>query len=296
MLLTFIFFLFMNSGFSQPIGNTWYYSYSNVASNGFVKFEITGDTLIGLDTYIVIEKMRKVYAWPGFYDSTSLGQEYLCWENDTVYRLINEQKTLLFTFNSNIGDTISFRIAESLSPSCDSIGLAVVDSVGTISVQGQTLKWISVTPLLTAEVAISGKIVEGIGPVESYFFPEYYLCIADANEGGFFRCISDSTGVLFNSGVAPSCDYLTSINDIQKLNLQIYPNPTTTQINFTLPDNEDYEITIYNALSSIVILSPVEGRTIDNGQYTINISHLPPGIYFIEARGEKVFRGKFVKE
>jgi hypothetical protein len=74
----------------------------------------------------------------------------------------------------------------------------------------------------------------------------------------------------------------------------VYPNPATDIINCVLPDNEDYEIIIYDALSSIVILSPVEGRTIEDGQCTIN--HLPSSIYFIEARGEKVLWGRFLKE
>lgn len=77
--------------------------------------------------------------------------------------------------------------------------------------------------------------------------------------------------------------------------LSFYPNPATVIINCVLPDNEDYEIIIYNALSSNVTSSGVE-KVFGNGVCTLNISRLPPGIYYIEARGEKVLRGRFVKE
>jgi hypothetical protein len=77
--------------------------------------------------------------------------------------------------------------------------------------------------------------------------------------------------------------------------LSVYPNPATNIINCVLPDNEDYEIIIYNALSSNVTSSGVE-KAFVNGICTINISYLPPGIYFIEARGKKTLRGRFVKE
>jgi len=78
--------------------------------------------------------------------------------------------------------------------------------------------------------------------------------------------------------------------------LSVYPNPASDIINCVLPENEDYEIVVYNAVSSVVTLSGVEMLTTVGPVRTLNISLLLPGIYFIEARGKNVLRGKFVKE
>ncbi len=85
--------------------------------------------------------------------------------------------------------------------------------------------------------------------------------------------------------------------------LSVYPNPASDIIHCVLPENGDYEIVVYNGLGSIVhpsteFIQRNAGlrMTIEDGVFQINISILPPGIYFIEARGEKVLRGKFVKE
>jgi hypothetical protein len=103
-----------------------------------------------------------------------------------------------------------------------------------------------------------------------------------------YGCISDSSNHVYFTNVSVS---ELSYDEY----FIIYPNPTTNQINFTLPNNEDYEIVIFNALSSNVTSSGVE-KAFGNGICTINISYLPPGIYFIEVRGDKILRGRFVKE
>ncbi|HBG72002.1 MAG: hypothetical protein A2W93_05460 [Bacteroidetes bacterium GWF2_43_63] len=78
--------------------------------------------------------------------------------------------------------------------------------------------------------------------------------------------------------------------------LAVYPNPAQNEIHCVLPENEDYVIVVYNAASSVVTLSGVEMLITEGLVRTLNISHLSPGIYFVEARGERVLRGKFVKE
>ncbi|KAF5034376.1 hypothetical protein DSECCO2_596780 [anaerobic digester metagenome] len=83
--------------------------------------------------------------------------------------------------------------------------------------------------------------------------------------------------------------------------LAVYPNPASDVINCVLPENGKYELVVYDAVSSVVTLSGSDNyrnemSSTEGLVRTFNISHLPPGIYFIEARGEKVLRGKFVKE
>ncbi len=281
---------------AQPIGGAWYFSYQSSYSIGYVKLNHIKDTTIGLENFQVLEKIKIEYAWPGIYDTTYLDNEYLLWKNDSVYRLIDNQAVLLFNFDAAVGDTVVFRKKNPISQSCDSTGMAVVDSIGLQLIQGSNRKWISVTPVFGSTVGLHGKIIEGIGPVDDYFFPEYIDCIVDANEGGVFRCISDSIQVLYSTNAVEYCDFVNSVLDKDTEQYVIYPNPASDIINCVLPENGEYDLFVYDALGSMVYpLTPLR-MTTESGVYKINISELPAGIYFIEARGEKVLRGKFVKE
>lgn len=97
-------------------------------------------------------------------------------------------------------------------------------------------------------------------------------------------------------GTPKTCSQILSLEESAKKNIMLYPNPAGDYINCMLPDNGAYEIVVYNALGSIVHPSTPLRMTIEDGIFQINISMLPSGIYFIESRGERVLRGKFVKQ
>lgn len=76
--------------------------------------------------------------------------------------------------------------------------------------------------------------------------------------------------------------------------LNIYPNPmnATAVIEFPNPDNKNYNLTMTNINGETV-------RSIQNitgNQLAIEKGNLSGGIYFIELRGEKTYRGKIVVE
>ena len=86
----------------------------------------------------------------------------------------------------------------------------------------------------------------------------------------------------------------------------MYPNPASDVINCALPENEKFDIIVFDVSGKVVLhpnstnadvsLSGIEDSTTDISGIGINVKKLPPGIYFIEACGERVLRGKFVKE
>ena len=90
-----------------------------------------------------------------------------------------------------------------------------------------------------------------------------------------------------------------SSNDIlsNKLELNIYPNPTSQSINISISENNfnEYRWVIYNELGSIVNQS----RSIKNSgiiNEKINVSNLKSGVYFISfISGEKVLTKEFIK-
>src|SRR5690606_6457646 len=72
---------------------------------------------------------------------------------------------------------------------------------------------------------------------------------------------------------------ISSINECEfskNLNLQVYPNPATTEVNLTIPNNETIEsIKIYNQNGQLIkqITKPDKS--------SINVSDLITGLYFI---------------
>jgi len=129
----------------------------------------------------------------------------------------------------------------------------------------------------------------------------FYSCILENQRG----LVSRSQNYFYNSfwefnligskinGVeVGTLDVIVGIEE-QKVNetIQLYPNPANNYIN--LMANE----TLPNASYSIV---DIDGRIRNEGtmaQQTINITHLSPGIYFLNViSGQKAFTVKFVKQ
>lgn len=81
----------------------------------------------------------------------------------------------------------------------------------------------------------------------------------------YVRCVRDVSGT-------------TSINENININFNIYPNPAQSKIVISL-DYELKTISIYNSLGEKIIEQLPNQKNI-----TINISHLPNGIYFINLR------------
>lgn len=114
--------------------------------------------------------------------------------------------------------------------------------------------------------------------------------IAASNaEHKFYSDYNFETLDFFNNLCSPT----TGINDIyfEKKNLNVYPNPTNSQIKLDLQVGR-HNISIFNNLGQKVYnLNNVSGST------TIDISGFCNGIYFIQATVDKtIFTSKFVKQ
>jgi len=89
--------------------------------------------------------------------------------------------------------------------------------------------------------------------------------------------------------------------------MSVFPNPAQNEIHCVLPENSEYELYVYDlsgklirklcpepiAESSTEFIQRNAGLRLTTGSMVlkININELSPGIYFIEARGEKVLLG-----
>jgi len=85
----------------------------------------------------------------------------------------------------------------------------------------------------------------------------------------------------------------TNINSINmsSLNIKIYPNPFKDYITIALPDNDVYDINVYDFLGRILIKSPNK-----TGVVTLDCKYFRTGLYYVLAKNKNVtLSGKIVR-
>lgn len=251
----------------------------------FIKFSTIGDTVIlGEPTKIILEEritLNDTIAYEIFMKSDS-NRVYLFDISSNTFKII-------YNFNALPDDTIEVFCPENLGDSALTI---VVDSVSTININGTILGVQYVHSLYFGEYYdMSGIIIENIGWT-GFMFPMSTL--ADPPYGGELRCFqNDSIGLYKPS--AFDCDYLeTGIESINNTyNFSIYPNPTNEILNISIAK----EIDLTHAKISLVDISgrAILNQSINLAETTININHLPNGVYVLKLRlGDEILSVKKV--
>lgn len=114
------------------------------------------------------------------------------------------------------------------------------------------------------------------------------------NDNFIYWCLSTSpygSGDLGTPGLLNNDCALTAIEDLAS-NADLFPNPFSTQLTFSLADNEPATVSLYNFLGQ-----QVWQRTFTNST-TVNTEQMQDGIYFYELRNSKgsLKTGKVVKQ
>ncbi|OFY87158.1 MAG: hypothetical protein A3F72_16775 [Bacteroidetes bacterium RIFCSPLOWO2_12_FULL_35_15] len=294
-LLNAIYILIINIAFTTnvysqawcPPGATWHYGYSVWMTSGYYKVSYIGDTIIGSITCKILEKKNYVNVYAQSADTISLSHEYTYADANKVYIYRFNNFYTLYDFSANPGDTIIVPGTNKYSSSgCDSIGAVRVDSVGIVNINGENLRYISVSPTPTSKWGWNCRIVEKTGPF-GYLFPEKNdycgMMIEEIAEGGNLRCYSDDLGFSyfkFDSN-NPTCDYIfTGINENKNRSNEFiaYPNPANDEfkITFHLDQSQIAILVIYDLTGSLVISKTLDG----NSDITeVSTSNLIPGLY-----------------
>ncbi|MCD4697835.1 MAG: T9SS type A sorting domain-containing protein [Bacteroidales bacterium] len=98
----------------------------------------------------------------------------------------------------------------------------------------------------------------------------------------------DEIEALFNEGLNSLFNHKTLSN----YQIYISPNPfvSETTIKFPNPNHSNYKLSIFNISGNKVF----EQDNIKSDKIEFNKGNLPKGVYLIEVKGEKVFRGKMI--
>ncbi len=247
-LLTLLFAVSMQFSFAQnewaPIGAKWYYDYpGDMGWLNYTTIESVGDTIIQGKSCRILQMSRNI-------DSLRLytySDSNIVW----VYKKGNFYK--LYDFNANPGDT--WEVIDVFAR-CDADSMATVrvDSVGYITINSTTLKYIVIKFLTTEywgfQLSSPGtlfKIIETIGPM-GYMFPQKF-CHLDYPYPNSLRCYSDSLFGFYETGIVDSCTYIATVIKENNLNNTpyFYPNPCNNIINIDFSNKvKEREINIYN--------------------------------------------------
>lgn len=283
LIFTFVSSIYANHARCQswaPDGAEWYYDYVNFWYTGYVHVTVLGDTVINDTTCRILHRESVIYNQEfGTTNTYYYGRSYMFSDADRVYIFENEKFYTLYDFSASPGDTIIIPQNSSLPQSgCDTEGMIVVIDTGTMNINGLNLRKITVHWSDESHWAIYGNVVEYIGPIDSYMLPEPNWCVVDLFEGGPLRCYTDPEFGLYNTGMAPECDYLVSLPELTENNeILIFPNPSKGVFNVKVPEElNGCEVKIYDYTGQLIF-----NGLITSGEHNTDLTGFASGLYTI---------------
>lgn len=297
--LTLLFLFFCGTfAFSQewaPIGATWYYTRTSVFPNipaHSNKYEVTGDTLIQGKLCRKIEKQFQM-------TNDRPLVEYTYEENDTVFFYDDafSEFQILYDFNADSSDYWDIKVYDVFDPGdIDTIRVIVVN-VDSININGFWLKELKVQSVGFDEcngVGYTGfSIIETIGDPGGLFNFQSFDCAT--NEYPYYsglRCYDDTIiGHYETTGINGECELIVGMNEIQKSEIGIYPNPAS---DFTIVkgiEKSSYTVQIYSIGGRLILEENSESGEV------LDISKLDSGSYILKIieNGSIIYTRRFAK-
>ena len=274
----------------------WHYDFDAIGGfQGYSKYEYTGDDLIqGHDCQIIESNQHQVYPGPnGTYYHTDVEMEtnFTYTNGDTVFWLVEDEFLVLYNFGAQPGDTWVVGQADASLECLDATVL--VDSIGTVTLNGENLRWIAFHTLEYSSYLYSGKAVERFGLFEmSYYSPHALFPVkTDCTEGTVidfsfnqFTCYEDVSFNLLNT-TSQDCEYKATLS-IQDLNsdktgISYHINQIDKTLQLDAKELSNTTIChIVNSMGQIVVDKKNLFKT--SNSESINVSKLNPGIYFLQ--------------
>lgn len=278
-----------------PLGATWHYSEFFFMpldyQESYIKFEVTGDTLIDGKNCSIIQKEGKVVC----YNRPDV--EYVYSSNDSVYVYDPHflDFRLLYDFNANAGDSWEMVVFGGDSATDVDTNVVFVDSTDFIQVNGQDLKRLFVTYSFDNEgfaTSYTSTIIERFGDMH-YLFNYFadFLQVCDMNSSGGLRCYEDSILGFYESGIADSCEYQEpyvglSENDLD--GFSISPNPASDALNIIVSSGQLTEVVLQDMNGRIVLRST---------DLQISLANLQSGMYLVSVKKDGTwFQQRCIKQ
>lgn len=303
--LIFLFFVLHQADAQTWIDSnaTWHYNLeelSGLSIQGFYKYSYHDDTIIdGINCQKIACSLYEFYTWPEvvFLDSNSVAEYYTYVSNDTVYYRNNDAFFVLFDFGASIGDTWIISATNNGNGFCDDTSTVQVIDTGTVIINSQVLRTITLEPVVGSSYGLSGVYNEKFGLMTYgpwHLFPRVMECDSNVIVEWYytsFKCFEDDSFNLYNPS-ATDCEYLLTHLELTetKLNeVSVYPNPVKDKLMIEVPENG--QISILTVHGEVLLRKEIRDYL------ELDFSAFEPGIYFVHFFGQSTceFQTKVVK-
>lgn len=279
----------------------WTYCLTNAngAPAGEIIFIITGDTVIEGKSYSIIEE--ELESSKGLNIDKGMRTLFTRYENDTVYRFVNNQEYLYFTFNLNVGDVFSTYRTSGWwwnDSTCSSILPLKVIDIDEIELSGQIFtKYILEDTLFqylyepSYPDPITYVLVDRIGVINTFPFlnvmegPDDCWLLTDYGEVRLGKYVDNSFEHTFDE-----CEGV-GVNQFNDNNMfTVFPNPVQHILNISYSGNlsDEYEISLINLFGQNLFSIKMNVSSIK-----IDLSKYPKGTYVLSVRNKKNTEKKF---
>lgn len=202
-------------------------------------------------------------------------------ENNRVFYLDTlSQLDTLYDFSLNVGDSVWFNLYGAYP---EWIQVVETDSIQLNGAYYRRLKFAE--PVLQAFDELNEIWIEGIGSLHGPLFPNVPVKFSqEIPDSMWVTCTVSNNQQVWQHPDYPACyvNIVLSLDRLDALNFNLYPNPFSNEIQFMNTLNDRVHLTISNTAGQLV-----KQLQIVNDHETIDLSELRDGIYFFTFRGEK---------
>lgn len=276
-------------------GSVWRYCLTDWSGqpSGYLELGVVGDTILSGKSY-------KIITYIGQAKEPDEGSEhpmtlYTRYNNDTVYRFVNNREYLYFTYNLNVGDVFTtYRTAGFYNwndSACSSVLPLKVIEKETVVYEGQILRKYVLQDTLfhylyegTYPEVVEYTLVERIGVLNSY--PLINSMEPEGEAGGECTLPSDWGSEVLGKYSDNSFEHLFSecegvgISTVGLGNntITISPNPTSNFIEVIQPNDiaQLLEIRIFDLAGNLLL-----NNQINTIRCKIDLSNFKPGSYIL---------------
>lgn len=268
------------------VGSEWIYQHGH----GFgpehyqVKFGITEETIFEGKNGVKMEQLQFGSGnlscagfSPPLYLYISNDSLFYASEIDSIYRLAVH-------FGANVGDSWEFVTGGHVDVL--ETHIVTVNEVNTVDINGFNLRKLSLSYEFEAT---SGEeqfhhffpqpinITDVIGSEYMFFIPFGYGGICDFETGTKLQCFS-SESLSYQNPTFPSCDYILSSGaKTSEINLRVFPNPTSNEINLSFSQEINSTVYFYDLTGKLLSFYHINNRAI-----TMDLEDFSSGMYLIK--------------
>ncbi len=268
-------------------GAKWYYDYQDDVSTGYVLVDYVSDSIWMEKNLKVLQKTRFAYHFSdGSVHETNLGRAYVYNEGLLVFVMDGTQQRVLYDLSADEGE--SWTIYAPFDAACNETATAWSAIASDTIINGEKLRFIEMAwdAATDEHWAFRGLIAERIGPLDDYMFASPTAACGDAMaEGGRLRCYMDNDFGVFQTGIAPECDYLVGLNTPGATGAPtLVPNPASDEVRlgFELASNANAVVTVFSVEGRLFKQLNFNGLNAGGHSLRINIADLPAGIYLLQ--------------